>query len=188
MSYTGKVVMCGDSMVGKTSLLLRYSEGIFRDEYNQTVGANFIVNEINLTEILDKIEFKDFKSRKKMRQKGFKIYFWDIGGQKNTLFVTNYYFEDAHGAMVVFNLNNYETFNHLDFWVEKIHEKCGDIPYVIVGNKIDLFDGENREVPETAIEKKCTILGAPYIETSAKLNKNVDKAFNLLFQKIISNF
>lgn len=188
MSFAGKVILCGDPKVGKTSLLSRYSEGIFKEEYNQTVGANFVVKEINAPELLDKIKFNDSEVLGKIREKGLKIYIWDIGGQKQSLIVTDYYFKDAHGAMVVFNLNDLETFNHIDFWVEKIHEKCDNIPMIIVGNKADLINDENPEVLEEMVEEKCTRLDAPYIETSAKLNTNVDKAFNLLFQRIIINF
>lgn len=180
--------MCGDSMVGKTSLLSRYSEGIFKDTYNQTVGANFIVKEIDVANISEKIEFKDIQMKEKIKEKGFKIYFWDIGGQRHTLFVTNYYFEDAHGAMVVFNHQDYDSFQDLDFWIDKICEKCGDIPYIIVGNKTDLLEESEPAVPQEDIKKKVKKLDVPYVETSAKLNKNVDKAFNLLFQEILATY
>ena len=185
MSYVAKIIMCGNSMVGKTSLLARYSEDIFKEKYNQTVGANFLVKEINLAQIADQIEFKDPQFREDLLNKGFKIYFWDIGGQKHTLFVTGYYFEDASGAMLVFNLNDRESFEQLDFWVEKIHEKRGDIPYIIVGNKIDLLEGDDPEISDREIEQKCDELGVEWMKTSAKSSKNVEPAFNLLFQEII---
>lgn len=183
MSYRGKVILCGDASVGKTSLLAQYVDGKFSEEYQQTIGANFLIKEIDLRKIIDKLDIKNPILRKDIKEKGFKLYFWDIGGQHDKLFSTEYYFVQAVGAIVVFSLNHIESFENLDFWFGKIKELSGDVPLIVVGNKKDL----DRKVDKETIEKKLKEFGIKYFETSAKLNENVDKAFESLSVEILSN-
>jgi len=182
MSYRGKVILCGEPGVGKTSLLVRYVDDKFNEEYHQTIGANFLIKEIDLTNILDKLDFKNPELKKDVKEKGFKLYFWDIGGQQDKLFSNEYYFVQAVGAMVVFNLNDLSSFKNLDFWISKLEEVSGDIPYIIVGNKTDLKRNINKQI----VDKKVNSLGVKYFETSAKLNENVDKAFETLSVQILN--
>ena len=85
--------------------------------------------------------------------------------------------------MIIFSLGNYESFKNLDFWISKLKELSGDVPYIIVGNKSDL----KREVDVEFINKKTSELSVDYLETSAKLNKNVDEAFERLSIHILNN-
>ena len=183
MSYRGKVILCGDAGVGKTSLLARYVDDLFSEEYIQTVGANFLIKEIDLTMILDKLDIKNPNLKKDIKEKGFKLYFWDIGGQKQSLFSTEYYFVQAVGAMVIFSLDRSESFENIDFWISKLEELSGDVPFILVGNKMDL----KRKIDKEKIDKKLKELGVQYFETSAKLNENVDKAFESLSVQILNN-
>ncbi|MFX1375861.1 MAG: Rab family GTPase [Promethearchaeota archaeon] len=183
MSYRGKVILCGNAGVGKTSLLARYVDDQFNDEYIQTVGANFLIKEIDLGIIIDKLDIKNPNLKKDIKEKGFKLYFWDIGGQQDKLFSNEYYFIQAVGAMVVFSLNQNESFESIDFWISKLKELSGDIPYILIGNKKDL----KREIDNEIIENKLKELGIQYFETSAKLNENVDKAFESLSVQILNN-
>lgn len=181
MSYRGKVILLGDPKVGKTSLLARYVDGLFSDEYVQTIGANFLIKEINLKKIIDKLNINDKALKEEIKKKEFKLYFWDITGQKDKLFVTEYYFDYAIAAMIVFNLSDSESFKNLDFWISKLKEFGGDTPYIIVGNKSDL----KRGVDKGSVEEKIKKLGVKYFETSAKLNRNVDEAFEALSIQIL---
>ena len=184
MSYRGKVILLGDAGVGKTSLLARYVDGIFRSEYISTIGANFLIKEVDLNNIINKIDTPEI--RESLRDKNFKLYFWDIGGQKDKLFVNEYYFIQAVGAILVFNVDNRETFNNLDFWISKLKKLSGpDVPFIIVGNKIDLQ--EKRVVQSKEIEEKANKLGIPFFETSAKLNESVDAAFESVSIQILNN-
>ncbi|KKM25062.1 hypothetical protein LCGC14_1598760 [marine sediment metagenome] len=183
MSYRGKVILCGDASVGKTSLLAQYVDGKFSEEYQQTIGANFLIKEIDLRKVIDKLDIKNPILRKDIKEKGFKLYFWDIGGQHDKLFSTEYYFVQAVGAIVVFSLNHVESFENLDFWFGKIKELSGDVPLIVIGNKKDL----NRKIDKETIEKKLKEFGIKYFETSAKLNENVDKAFESLSVEILNN-
>ncbi len=183
MSYRGKVILCGDPGVGKTSLLSRYVDKKFSDEYHQTIGANFLIKEIDLGKIIDKLELKSEELKADVKDKGFKLYFWDIGGQSDKLFANEYYFIQAVGAMVIFSLNKYSSFQNLDFWISKLEELSGEVPYIIVGNKSDL----EREVDPEFINEKLSKLGIDYFETSAKLNQNVNEAFERLSIQILNN-
>lgn len=184
MSYRGKVILLGDAGVGKTSLLARYVDGIFSDEYRQTIGANFLIKEIELSHIIEKLNLNP-QIKEDIKAKGFNLYFWDIGGQSDKLFVTEYYFLQAVGAMVVFNVDKKETFDGLDFWISKMKELSGEIPFIIVGNKIDLED--KRVVNTEEIKAKADKYGVKYFETSAKLNESVDAAFEDLSIQILNN-
>ncbi|TFG16269.1 MAG: GTP-binding protein [Promethearchaeota archaeon] len=183
MSYRGKVILCGDPGVGKTSLLARYVDKKFNEEYHQTIGANFLIKEIDLGKVIEELDLKNKELKADIKDKGFKLYFWDIGGQTDKLFANEYYFIQAVGAMIIFSLGNYESFKNLDFWISKLKELSGDVPYIIVGNKSDL----KREVDLEFIEKKASELGVNYFETSAKLNKNVSEAFERLSIQILNN-
>ena len=184
MSYRGKVILCGDAGVGKTSLLAQYVDGQFSEEYHQTIGANFLIKEIDLTKILDQLDIKNPKLKKDIKDKGFKLYFWDIGGQTDKLWANEYYFVQAVGAMVIFSLDKVSSFDHIDFWIEKLKELSGDVPFIIVGNKTDL----ERKIGKEIIEKKLKSIGVKYFETSAKLNENVDEAFESLSVQILNTF
>ncbi len=185
MSYKGKVVLLGDSGVGKTSLLARYVDGNFFDEYTQTVGANFLIKEIDLRGSIEKFT-GDPDIIKDIQEKGFRLYFWDIGGQQDKLFANEYYFAYSHGAMLVFNLVNRESFESIDFWISKLKELGGDVPFILVGNKTDL-NSANSVISKEEIEEKAKELGVEYYETSAKLDENVDKAFKAVSIQILNN-
>lgn len=186
MSIAGKVIIIGDPGVGKTSLISRYVDGTFYEEYIQTVGANFLIKEVDLQNILGNNYPSDGDLREKTLDKGLKLYFWDIGGQSDKLIVTEYYFLQAVGALVVFNLVNKESFEHVDFWVSKMRELSGDIPFILIGNKTDLSN--ERVIDKALIEKKAEDLGVNYYETSAKLNENVNRAFFEISLQIINKF
>jgi small GTP-binding protein len=182
MSYRGKVILCGDPGVGKTSLLARYVDKKFSEEYHQTIGANFLIKEIDLSKVISKLNLKNEELKKDIEDKGFKLYFWDIGGQKHGLFANEYYFVQAVGAMIIFSLNKYSTFENLDFWISKLKELSGDVPYIIVGNKSDL----KREVDKEFIDEKISNLNIDYFETSARLDVNVNEAFERLSIQILN--
>lgn len=176
MSYRSKVILLGNAKVGKTSLLSRYVEDKFRESYSQTLGANFLVKEVNVKKILSQLdEEKNINS--------FNIYVWDICGQRDKLFTTEYYFVQAVGALVVFDILKRESFEDLDFWISKLKELSGDVPFIIIGNKID--EGEKRVVSKKEGESLANEYGVEYIETSAKSDENVDKAFEILAIEII---
>ena len=183
MSYRGKVILCGNPNVGKTSILARYVDGQFKDEYNQTLGANFLINEIELSKVINKLDIKNPNLKKDIKE--FKLYFWDIGGQQDKLFSNEYYFVQAVGAFVVYDVSNRESFDNIDFWISKLKELSGEIPFIIIGNKIDKKD--ERLVPFEEANERADSYGVQYMETSAKSNENIDRAFESLSVQILNN-
>lgn len=183
MSYRGKVILCGDAGVGKSCLLSRYVDDLFSEEYIPTIGANFLVKEIDLSIILEKVVIDNPKLREDIE--GFKLYFWDIGGQHDKLFSTEYYFDQAVGALIIYDILNRESFENISFWIQKVKELSGDIPYIILGNKIDMRS--ERVVLLEEAEEKAKDFGVHYIETSARKGVNVTKAFEKLAVLILNS-
>jgi small GTP-binding protein len=183
ISYRGKVVLLGAPSVGKTSLLARYVDDKFSPVYHQTVGANFLIKEVDLKNVIDNLNVKNPNLTNDIKEKGFKLYFWDIGGQEQNLFANEYYFVQAVGAMVVFSLNDVATFKQVDFWIQKLRELSGEVPYIVIGNKSDL----EKKVNSDEIEQLMNQYGVNYFETSAKLNKNVNASFEALSILILNN-
>ncbi|MEJ2251120.1 MAG: GTP-binding protein [Candidatus Lokiarchaeota archaeon] len=177
-SLRGKVIMLGDPSVGKTSLLARYVDDEFQEEYHATIGANFLIKEIELKNIL-----KDLKTKTKSIN-SVSLYFWDIGGQTDKLFVTEYYFLQAVGALLVFDILDRKSFESIHFWASKMKELSGDIPFILVGNKKD--KKEERKVSKQEALEKAKEFNVDYFETSAKTNDNVDKAFETLSIRLLN--
>lgn len=183
MSYRGKVILCGDPSVGKTSILARYVDDQFSDEYNQTLGANFLIKEIELIKVIDKLDIQNPNLREGIKE--FKLYFWDLGGQHDKLFSNEYYFVQAVGAFVVYDVSNRESFDNIDFWISKLKELSGEIPFILIGNKID--KKSERLVSLTEAKEVAGTYNVQYLETSAKSNENIDKAFESLSALILNN-
>ncbi len=158
-------------------------DGKFNEDYIPTYGANFLIKEIDLSKTVDKLQLENLELKKDIKEKGFKLYFWDIGGQQDKLYSNEYYFVQAVGAMIVFNLNDLSSFQDINFWLTKLKELSGDVPYILVGNKSDL----ERKIDKSLIEDEVKKLGVQYFETSAKLNENVDAAFESLSIQILNN-
>lgn len=170
-NYKAKVIMAGSYRVGKTSLIVRYCDNTFLEEYIQTIGANFYIKEI------DQKVFTNSNIN-------LTLFLWDICGQIDKLFVTEYYFQGAAAAIIVFDLTNEQSFKDLDFWIKKIRDLSGDIPFIIVGNKIDLEN--ERKISKDIGIKKSADYNVNYIEASAKKDINVNIIFNDISKMIIA--
>jgi small GTP-binding protein len=165
-----KLVMLGDEAVGKTSLIMQHTEHRFNESYKMTIG----------TDISAKVVEVEPKT---------KVYLivWDIGGQEKYRILRESYLRGASGALVVFDLTNKASFNHVLDWVEESKKFCGGkIPMVLLGNKEDL--DAKRVVQKAEGEKLAAELGIDYLETSAKSAKNVDIGFNKIVQLILAQF
>ncbi|MFX1478245.1 MAG: Rab family GTPase [Promethearchaeota archaeon] len=184
MSYRGKVILCGDAGVGKSSLLARYVNDLFSEDYIPTIGANFLVKEINLSIILDRLILDNPRLREDIEE--FKLYFWDLGGQHDKMFSNEYYFVQAVGALIIYDILNRESFENISFWIQKVKELSGDIPYIIIGNKID--KNSERVVLLEETEEKAKSFGVQLIETSAKTGENVSQAFEKLAVLILNSY
>jgi small GTP-binding protein len=117
-----------------------------------------------------------------------KLQIWDIGGQDRYKFLRSSFFDGANGALIVFDLSRWHTFEELEEWLSDLRDYAGDdIPFAVIGNKVDLIDKRDelyeRENAEVFAKKEDTF----YIETSAKTGEKVKKAFLNLMEVMIKN-
>lgn len=167
--YTYKVILVGDSAVGKTSLIKAYIEKKFNFDYLPTLGANILKKEFVLPE----------------RNTAVTINFWDIAGQ--TLFANLHktFFEGSNGIMLIFDVTKPKTFENLGSWYSDLKKfvKEKKAPGVLIANKVDLED--KREITTEKGKEYADKIKYYYIETSALQNKNVADAFKYLLQKLL---
>ncbi|XP_051575633.1 ras-related protein Rab-39B-like isoform X2 [Myxocyprinus asiaticus] len=161
--------MLGDSTVGKSSMLKRYTEDLFLECINQTVGVDFYVH---FLEVEPGVRVK--------------LQFWDTAGQERFRSVTRSYYRNSVGGLLVFDLGNRASFEHLRQWHAEVCERVQPytVLFVLVGHKSDRDQVGEREVDRTEAERLASQLGALYIEASAKTGHNVKDAFDLLTRRI----
>lgn len=168
-NYSIKIVVVGDSGVGKSNILNRYVHNEFNHDSKATVGV-----ELNT---------KTYK----INDKVVKVHLWDTAGQERYKSITAAYYKGARGAMIVYDITKQETFKSVDKWYKEIKE-FGDkslIP-MIIGNKCDL---KNLRTVETEVAtEKAKSFGVPFMETSAADSTNIDHAFKKLIKGIIMLF
>jgi len=165
-----KVILVGESGVGKTSIISRYLN-MFQEKTESTLGAYFS----NKIVIID----------------GYKINFeiWDTAGQEQYRSINNLFYKDAHICLLVYDITNKTSFNCIrDYWYEAVllHGRQ-DIIFGIAGNKSDLYEEE--EVNEKEVEEFRSDINACFKLTSAQVNTSIDDIFYMLGEKYVqSNF
>lgn len=167
-----KIIILGDSGVGKTSLLNAYVNHFFANKYKPTIGVDFMSKTIKL------------KDREIVMQ------IWDTAGQERFHSLNKSFFRGADGCLLVFDVNNPLSFDHLNKWYDECLNQISifhsDIyPFILIGNKIDLKN--NTYITKKQAFKWCQTKGhIPYIETSTRLAHNIDNAFHSIAEKCLS--
>lgn len=164
-----KVVLLGDSGVGKSNILSRYIRDEFSIDTKSTVGVEF--------------------GSKKIKIKGthIKSQIWDTAGQERYKSITNAYYKGAKGALVVFDISRLETFNNIDRWIGELKTNAdNEVSIILIGNKSDLED--LRQVSQDEAKSKAEQYDLAYIETSAFQSINIDKSFNMMLEDIHRKF
>ena len=157
-NYLLKYVIVGDASVGKSNLLLRYSHGQFREEYQLTIGVEFGSNNI------------------KIEDKIFRIQIWDTAGQENFRSITRAYYKNSACALIVYDISRRASFDSISTWIEDCKNSSPKSVFmVLVGNKCDLE--KEREVSEEEGKELAETNGMLFFETSAKTGKNVEEVF-----------
>jgi small GTP-binding protein len=163
VAFLWKLVFLGEGGVGKTSLVGRYVYDSFEGDYLATIGAAMHTKPIKLDDIL------------------CKLVIWDIAGQDDFAQLRKAYYNNASGAFFVFDTTRPETIERIEEWIEALTAVTGKIPIVLLENKIDLESKIDREKLEQIAEK----LDLKLIQTSAKEDTNVEKAFLEMTQEIL---
>ncbi|KAH3762978.1 GTP-binding protein ypt1 [Pelomyxa schiedti] len=153
-----KILLIGDSGVGKSCLLLRFADDYWTDTYISTIGVDFKIKTIDLDGKIVKMQI------------------WDTAGQERFRTITSSYYRGAHGIMVVFDVTDPQSFGNIKQWLTEIDRYASElVTRIIVGNKIDL---ENKRcVTQAEAQSFAESKAVPYIETSAKNSLNVDRVF-----------
>ena len=161
-----KILVLGDTSVGKSCLLLRFCDNSFQEAHLTTIGLDFRLKTINL------------KDDRKV-----KIQIWDTAGEDRFRSITRNYYKGAKGILLIFDVTEKETFTHVRDWIERIHEESPEgITICLVGNKIDM--NESRVISNEEGKKIADEFKIPYFETSAKSNIGVEEVFTYLVKEV----
>ncbi|MDF1540026.1 MAG: GTP-binding protein [Candidatus Thorarchaeota archaeon] len=163
-SYIYKVCVVGNGGVGKTSAVRRYSEGVFTEEYQVTVGVQHSTQTIQ-------IDGSDGLTN-------VKIICWDLGGQDKFKFVRPMFYRSARGLVLMFDVTSRASFEALPKWIKEAEDGIGSgVPMVLAANKFDLPD---HEVSLDELQEFAQQIGAEYVVTSVKTGDNVNNMFKML--------
>lgn len=162
-----KLLLVGDSGVGKTSLLLRFTQGSFNESVRNTVGVDLRVKMVNY------------------RGKKLKLTIWDTAGQERFRTLTSAYYRGAHGVILVYSINDRESFTNLSHWLKEIdiYSTNEDAVKLLIGNKSDCES--ERVVSKDEARAFARERGMLFIEASAKTQEGVSQAFDECIQKIL---
>ncbi|XP_061826342.1 ras-related protein Rab-8B-like isoform X1 [Nerophis lumbriciformis] len=154
--YLFKLLLIGDSGVGKTCLLFRFSEDSFNTTFISTIGIDFKIRTIELD------------------GKRVKLQIWDTAGQERFRTITTAYYRGAMGIMLVYDISNEKSFENIKNWIRNIEEHASsDVEKMVLGNKCDMAD--RRQVSKDRGEKLAIDYGVKFFETSAKTSLNVEE-------------
>lgn len=160
-----KILVIGDFNVGKTNFILQFADEQFIENAMSTVGF-------------------DLKSKViKVGSENIKIQVWDTAGQERYQSISKGLFQKVQGIIIVYDITNYSSFENISNWIHSINDKCGTMPVLIVGNKIDKED--EREVGIDEGKEFANDRGLLFCEVSAKTGKNIKEAFIMLVKKIM---
>ena len=170
MNYDKKcqLLIIGDSTVGKTSILTKYSSKTFNENYLATVGLDFFTKD----EVID--------------NKIIRVKIWDTAGQERYKSLTRCFFQKAQGVMIVYDVNCEKSYNNLKFWIESLksnlYEDFDKVPIILIGNKIDI---PKRKIDKEIAKDFAKSNDCEYFETSAKTGEGVDNAIRELVKQVM---
>jgi len=166
--YLFKLLLIGDSGVGKSCLLLRFADQSYTESYISTIGVDFKIRTVELD------------------GKTIKLQIWDTAGQERFRTITSSYYRGAHGIIVVYDVTDLESFNNVKQWLNEIDRYASEnVCKLLVGNKVDMVSKKTVDT-ETAKEF-ADKMNMPFLETSAKAATNVEKAFLTMASEIKNN-
>ena len=165
--YIFKLVLIGDTCVGKSCILVRFSDDIFNDNYVTTIGVDF--------------RFKTMVIKNKVA----KIQIWDTAGQERYRSITTAYYRGAAAIIICCDCTNKESFNNVKNWIEEIAKYTDEntVDKIVFMNKCDL--SEERIIKKDEIEKFEKENRIKVLEVSAKTGEGIDNAFEYIISKLI---
>ena len=162
------ILLVGDANVGKTSILLKYTENFFPNQYQATIGVEYKMKIIKLNNM------------------NIKLQIWDTAGQERYKSIAKNFFHSANGVFLVFDITDKKSFENLNKWIEDVNENSPkDCKYIIIGNKSDLSD--QRTISTFEIDNFVKEKKSSYFEVSAKNDEGLNEAFINLSKEIIKD-
>ena len=164
-----KLIIVGDSNVGKTNIMSKYIHNQFNQHSKSTIGVEFGTKIVNID------------------NKKIKAQIWDTAGQERYKSITSAYYKGAKGALIVYDITNKFSFDSVDKWVQDLNS-YGDknITLLLVGNKSDLE--EKRQILKENGEEKAKSFNLGFIETSACSGDNIDQAFVIMLKEVLKKY
>ena len=161
-----KILLLGDSEVGKSCFLMRYSENVFVENYITTIGLDY------------KLKYVKLDSGKTV-----KVQLWDTAGQDKYRTIAKNYFKGSHGILLLYDITKQSSYDNIREWIHDIKEEVSEKAIIfLIGNKIDMTD--KRKISKEKGEELAEEYKIPFFEASAKTGENVDEVFKALYKKI----
>ena len=171
--YSFKITVIGDGRVGKSSLIQKYTENSFNEDYLKTLGANFSLYDKSI----DDCEIR--------------LIFWDIAGQDDFSFLRPSFFNNSRASIIVYSLegNSFgrSSMEHVSDWHKDVLQHCGDVPVVLFANKSDLISADQVDHAQIQSIVEREKLNGYYV-TSAKTGEGVLKAFDAIIQNLYEKY
>ena len=165
-----KILLLGDSSVGKTCFLMRYTDNTFQDIHMSTIGLDYKLKNVQLED-----------------GKMVKIQVWDTAGQDRFRSITKNYYKGAHGIILIYDVTENKSFENVKNWMNQIKEEVSEkVTIILVGNKID--DEEHRKITTEQGESMAKEFDIMFFECSAKTGENIEQTFKEVTMKIVENF
>ena len=171
----GKVLILGNSQVGKSSILNQFTEGSFSDSMPPTLGIDYKISQIAVG------------------GETIKLQIWDTAGQEKFKSITENFYKGAQGIILVFDLVDRDSFSNIRVWLKNVFEKAGqNVVICLCGNKLDLFESYSRD-PNTAakcvkqeeVDQLLAEHSFNFIKASAKKNQNIKEIFNYIAAELL---
>ena len=160
-----KVVLVGDSFVGKTNIMSKYIKNEFHEDSKATVGVEFGSKQFTIEGHLIKAQI------------------WDTAGQERYKAITSAYYKGAKGAFIVYDITRKQSFESVEKWVNDVTAVADQkITIILIGNKSDLED--QRQITKEQGQEKANKLELAFLETSALSGENLDKAFDMMMNEV----
>ena len=162
MNASLKIIVVGNGQVGKTTLTIKYVKNIYTTEYKKTLGVDFLNTQRYIKSIDKEVDF----------------YIWDTAGQDYYNSITRRYYKGADAALIVFAINDKDSFDNIISWYDKIYQECDNIPIILVMSKIDLK--HEAVVSDIEAENLAKKLNIDFMKVSSKDNIMVNEVFEKL--------
>lgn len=164
-----KIIILGESNVGKTSIIRKYKTDEFQDSIMSTIGIDTVTKMININ------------------NQSVLLNIWDTAGQERFFSITKSYYRNADAILLVFDLSVENTFNTVDRWYNNIKNETENVPLFLIGNKKDLVSDSKYKNFEKKIKEKAIEKNMKFYYTSAKFGLNVEKIFEDMAKTLLKN-